>query len=289
MVSRGTLFSFASGGGGLANLYRGQVADTAANSGGVTVATTCTAVPTVGGAAGTSSCAATSTVTTTTFGYHVASPNAANAHADNVGIEGILAYNNFKLQGEYSQAFYKASSSSGDSIQADVDTWYAEALWLITGEKYSDDYKKGAFGSLKPKSEFNMDKGTGYGLWELGFRVDAFDVGNTSLTSVLGSRFQGTVDTRAAGAGTKPDTCTTVSGTSTNSTTGAGCGGGAQSYTGSIKWVMNPNMLIKANYTYTKYDNAFAPIDIGSASRTQTNVNTIDHENLLMIRGQYMF
>ena len=280
MASRGTLFSFTSGGQGLANLYRAQIGDVAAGQ------NTCSA--TVSGTAA-------STCTTSTVAYHVASPNATNAHADNVGLEGILAYNNFKLQGEYSQANYKASATSGaDAIQAKVDTWYAEALWIITGEKYSDAYKKGAFGLLKPKNEFNMDTGSGYGLWELGFRVDAFDVSNTSLTATNGTRFQGTTDGLTPGVTSgKIDTCSAApsGGSATaNSTTGAGCGGGAQSYTGSIKWVMNPNMLIKANYTYTKFDNAFAPIDIGATRNITTpTVNLIDHENLLMIRGQYMF
>ena len=53
---------------------------------------------------------------------------------------------------------------------------------------------------------------------------------------------------------------------------------------------MNPNMLIKGNYTHTNFDDAFAPIDIGTtANRTSSNIKNIGHENLLMIRGQYMF
>ena len=270
--ARATLFSFASGGQGLANLYRAQVGDVPARKDECTVTTTTT---TTGSPAPTST--STSTCVTNTVAYHVNSPNAADAHADNIGLEGILAYNNFKLQGEYSSAFYKATSSGGDAIKADVDTWYAEALWLVTGEKYADAYKKGAFGLLKPKNEFNMDTGSGLGLWEIGARIDSFDVRNTSATSVVGARFQGTVDTKAANPS---DTCTGTGGT--------GCGGGAKSYTASIKWVMNPNMLIKANYTYTDFDNAFAPIDIGQ-TRSSSTIKAIDHENLLMVRGQYMF
>jgi len=270
MSPRATLFSFTSAGQGLANLYRAQIGDVAPR------VDTCAVTPTVSGTAGTATCTMTSTA------YHVNSPNATNAHADNVGIEGILAYNNFKVQGEYSQSQFKASSTTGaDAIKADVDTWYAEALWIVTGEKYADAYKKGAFGLVKPKNEFNMDTGSGYGLWELGFRVDAFDVKNTSMTATNGTRIQGTNNNLAPGTGT--DTCANTS------TTGAGCGGGAQSYTGSIKWVMNPNMLIKANYTYTKFDDAFSPIDIGQTRTQGTTVNKIDSENLLMIRGQYMF
>jgi len=268
---RATLFSFASGGQGLSNAYRAQILDayTQANN----------------------------------YGVGAASPNATNAHADNWGLEGILAYNNLKLQGEYSSAFYKASTiggtldgsgnpTSNENIQADVKTWYAEALWILTGENYADFYKKGAFGSLKPKNDFNLDSGNGLGLWEIGGRVDAFDVDNTSLaTGTAGNtRFQGAVDNATTGSN---ETCSAAGAgglATVKSSTGAGCGGSAKSYTASIKWVMNPNMLIKANYTYTDFDNPVTPIDIGaSASRTTSTLKAIDHEKLFMIRGQWMF
>jgi len=265
-TTRGTLFGFTSGGQGIANAYRAQISDT-----------------------GTSGL--------TNAAYGAPSPNAANAHAENVGIEGILAYNNFKLQGEYSSAFYKAASSStADRIQADVDTWYAEALWTLTGEKYADAYKKGAFGSLKPKNEFNFDTGSGLGLWEIGARMDVFDVSNTTLTSASSgnTRFQGAVNTIGTGNGSSPnlggyDTCAVTAGSNTASSTGAGCGGGAKSYTASIKWVLNPNMLFKANYTYTKFDDAFSPIDIGGDGSRAAGVNKISNESPMMLRGQYMF
>jgi phosphate-selective porin OprO/OprP len=258
-TARGTLFGFTAGGQGLANSYRAQIADTGVNG-------------------------------STNAAYGAPSPNAVNAHSDNVGIEGILAYQNFKLQGEYSQAFFKAGSSLGESIQADVDTWYAEALWTLTGEKYADAYKKGAFGGLKPKNEFNLDTGSGYGLWEIGARIDAFDVSNTSLTTAAAAstRFQGAVNTNAGSSATSADTCT-AAGATTGSLTGAGCGGGAKSYTASIKWLWNPNMVFKANYTYTRFDNSFTPIDIGADTSRTAGVNRIADESLFLLRGQYMF
>jgi len=269
LYPRATIFSFAAGGQGVANAYRAQIGDTFRALG---------ATPSSG----------TKGLQNATYG--MISNNTASVHSDNVGLEGIAAYNNFKIQGEYSQAFFKASSTGGDQIQADVDTWYAEALWIMTGEKYSDAYKKGAFGALKPKNEFNMDTGSGLGLWEIGARMDVFDISNTQLVSnavgngsVIGSRFQGAADSLDA----KKTTClgTDYAGTQD----GAGCGGGAKSYTASIKWVMNPNMLIKANWTHTKFDNAFVPIDTGTSRTLGTNTKAIDTEDLLMIRGQYMF
>jgi len=268
LYPRATIFTFAAGGQGVANAYRAQIGDTFR-------------------ALGTSSTGAGNAI------YHMNSNNTASVHSDNVGLEAIAAYTNFKLQGEYSSAFYKAHSTGGDQIRADVDTWYAEALWIMTGEKYSDAYKKGAFGLVKPKNEFNMDTGSGLGLWELGLRMDAFDVSNTSIantvgnSSVTGSRFQGAVDNLSA----KKTSCASTDGGGGSAVTqdGSGCGGGAKSYTASIKWVMNPNMLIKANWTHTKFDNEFAPIDAGTSRTIGTNTKAINTEDLLMIRGQYMF
>ena len=269
LYPRATVFSFSSGGQGVANAYRAQIADTYRTLG--------TSATGLGNA---------------TYGMN--SNTTASVHADNVGLEGIAAYKNFKLQGEYSSAYYNAGSTGGDKISADVDTWYAEALWILTGENYADAYKKGAMGALKPKSEFDLDAGTGYGLWELGFRVDAFDVSNTSATNVVGvGSSPAVMGTRFQGATNNPDskntTClgTTASGTG-SSQNGSRCGGGAQSYTASIKWVWNPNLLWKLNWTHTVFDNAFAPIDIAT-SRSAANTKAIDSEDLIMLRGQFMF
>ena len=270
---RGTVFAFTSGGRGLANAYRMQVAGQEVGS----VA--------LGGAG-------------TTTGYSLNSPNTTSVHAKNLGLEGIAAYKNFKLQGEFSQAKYEANDAgatttsgvTGSVIGADVDTWYAEALWILTGETYADAYKKGAFGSLKPKSVFDMETGAGYGLWEVGFRVDSFKVKDTFNTGSSKSRFQGTTNTTTTG---KIDECTySATGASTTLIGGGNCNGGGKSYTAGIKWVLNPNMLVKLNYTHTKYDNAFYPVDVGSkvsGVRSTTSLNAIDNEDLLMVRGQYAF
>jgi phosphate-selective porin OprO/OprP len=246
--TRGTVFGFRSAGGGLSNLYRAQIAGTTVGTG---------------------------------FGYGNTSPTTSSVKARALGLEGIVAYNNFKIQGEYSRADYKAnangrSSDPVESISADVDTAYIEALWIVTGEKYSDSYKKGAFGSIKPKSEFNFDTGSGYGAWELGVRYEMFDVTDTNHTGTGISRFQGTVN--GGSALDSGQTCKV-----TNATCDAN--GGAKTTTVGIKWVMNPNMLFKANWAHTSFDNAYKPIDLKN-NDTQKNIGS---EDLIMIRGQYMF
>ena len=254
--TRGTIFSYTSGGAGLANMIRAQIGGEMSDG---------------------------KTGSTAQNGYHVQAPSTSLVNNRKAGIEGAIAVNNFKVQAEYGQAYWDASTpnKTTESIRADVNTWYAEALWTLTGEKYADSYKKGAWGMLKPKDEYNLETGGGWGLWELGLRVDEVNMRGGSMTSADdNTRFQGSV-TKSTGS---IDSCKVAADCKSVS-------GGATSYTAGIKWVLNPNLLFKANYTYTKYDEAFAPIDIGTASalRTAGNMKLMDHEDLLMIRGQYMF
>jgi phosphate-selective porin OprO/OprP len=297
--NRGSVFAFTSGGRGLANAYRMQIAGAEPGSSGADNGTTCTSATTA------TSCSYGGTGLNA--GYNTLSPTTATVKTDRYGLEGILAWNNFKFQTEYSDASFKATSkgatgaglTANSVAKADVATWYAEAMWILTGEKYSDAYKKGAFGGLKPKNDFTMDPGSGLGLWEVGFRVDAFDVGNTSNTGSDKTRFQGATDGVTTNGSTaskgKFDECS-YAGSGVNTAPGS-CNGGAMSYTAGVKWIWNPNMMIKANYTYTNFDHGFYPIDIGAKTpRTGSPANTasnslqkIDHEDLLMIRGQYSF
>ena len=242
--TRATIFGFRSGGGGLSNAYRAQVGGSTPGTG---------------------------------YSYGSASPTTASVENRAIGIEGIVAYNSLKVQGEYSDAYYNAQSAGrtsdpGQSIKADVATGYIEAMYLLTGEKYSDFYKKGAFGSIKPKSEFNFDTNSGLGAWEIGLRYEMFDVSGAQLIGPGVGRFQGTVNSPSADS----QTCA--------STTCDG-NGGANTTTLGIKWVLNPNMLVKANWAHTKYDTAFKPIDL----KNNDTQKLISEEDLIMIRGQYMF
>ena len=103
-----------------------------------------------------------------------------------------------------------------------------------------------------------------------------FDVTDTNHTGTGVSRFQGTV--AGGSALDSGQTCKV-----TNATCNAN--GGANTITVGIKWVMNPNMLFKANWAHTKFDTAFQPIDL----KNNDTQKTIDSEDLIMIRGQYMF
>ena len=210
-------------------------------------------------------------------------PSDATADIDTkgYGLEAIAAYNSFKVQGEYTRGDAKANFANGTgNMSLDNEAYYAEALWLLTGEKYSSAYKKGAFGSIKPMKEFDLDNGSGLGAWELGLRYEAFDVSDTERSGTglaNGSRFQGTLNCNG----------TSSSSANTNSTQRtSGCKAGAHTYTAGIKWILNPNVMVKAAYSRTTFDDAFAHYDLGSNG---VNGGLMKNEDILSIRSQFTF
>ncbi len=231
-ISRGTVLSFRSAGRGLNNSFRGQV--------------------------GGENCSVTS-------GSAWACPSefSASVRHKAYGLEGIFATGPFKLVGEYSQGDYK-SSQAANTVQFDTATYYVEAGWFVTGEKYASSYKNGVFSSFKPNNDFDIDKGN-WGAVELLFRAEGYDVDN--ISAVGNSRVQGSVN-----GGSK---------TSTEA--------GAKTYTGGVRWILNPNVVIKANYSHTKFDTEFNPIDVTGSTGVKDGAGKIKNEDLLMIRTQFMF
>ena len=224
-VTRATISSFRSSGRGLNNAFRGQIGGVSCN----------------------------------TATYACASEFSATVQNTAYGLEGIFASGPFKLVGEYSAADYRGKTQS-NTVSYDSKTYYVEAGWFITGEKYASSYKNGVFSSFKPNNEFDLDKGK-WGAIEALFRVEGFDVDGLNMSG-SSNRVQGTL----SGSGTS------------NSTTS-----GAKTYTGGVRWILNPNLVVKGNYAYTRFDNAFAPIDVTGSTAS------IKDEKLLMFRTQYMF
>jgi phosphate-selective porin OprO/OprP len=230
--SRASINSFRSAGRGLANIFRGQIG---------------------GGTCG-------------QLSYSCPIEFNAKVVQQAAGLEGIFARGPFKIMGEMSRGQYKAEHNVGTNVSYDTDTFYAEAGYFITGEKYADSYKNGVFGSFKPKNNFDLDKGD-LGAIELAFRVEGFRVEDTNLgTSGLGSRLQGTLDGSGTANGTKSK---------------------ADTYTAGIRWILNPNVIVKMNYAYTNLGRAYAPIDISATSGS--NGANVSSEQLFMTRLQYMF
>ncbi len=215
------------------------------------------------------------------------SDTTAMVNSKALGLEGVLAYGPFKIQGEYVDANYRANYQNVAQSAVGTDAYYVEALWLLTGEKYADAYKKGAFGSIKPKKDFDLDNYSGLGAWELGLKYEAYsvydahagsEVPGSSLISA-GTRFQGNMDCRGVNsASAAANSSQTASGTGGKN----GCTSGAQTYTAGVKWILNPNMRVLMNYSRTKFDNAWNHFDVGGGSYMK-------HEDILAVRGQWSF
>jgi phosphate-selective porin OprO/OprP len=135
---------------------------------------------------------------------------------DRYGVEGAVGLGPVKLQAEWIKNKYDLASGSN----VDIDTWYAEALWMITGEKYASAYKGGKFDRMKPFNNFNPD-GQGMGAWEIGMRYSDWDASDFASKGVA---FTGTDE--------------------------------ADSLTVGLKWIPMPNARFLLNYVRTDYDDA---------------------------------
>ena len=165
------------------------------------------------------------------------------------GLEGVGAFGPVKLQAEWIRNNFKYDQSTSISQDLDVNAYYVEALWLMSGEKYADFYKDGNFGAIKPKNEFDIDKNLAGGAWEFGVRyskLEANDFKNAGLVTVNTS-------------------------TATNTTE-------ADTWVAGLKFVPNNNTRILLNYVNTKFD---TPIVINNALR--------DREQAITTRLQFMF
>jgi len=86
-----------------------------------------------------------------------------------LGLEGAVGYGPFKLQGQWVR-----NSLDNGTVDEDLEAYYVQALWTITGESQVSRYKGGAFSSLKPKNNFDPKTMSG-GAWEVGVRYSNFD------------------------------------------------------------------------------------------------------------------
>ena len=172
-----------------------------------------------------------------------------------LGLETALAYGPFKLQAQYIKANYDWDVVGAANIDEDIKTWYAQALWTITGESHASRYKDGAFGSLKPKNNFDPKTMSG-GAWEVGVRYSKFDA----------SDFRNSDGTALANSGVTPGFAE------------------ADSLTLGIKFVPNPHVRFMLDYVKTDFEKA-----IGGITGINVNNKLEDDEKAILFRTQFAF
>ena len=174
------------------------------------------------------------------------------------GIETALAYGSVKLQGEYLQLRFNAAD-----FNREISDWYISSVWNVTGESFSDFYKEGVFGRLKPKNNYK-EGASGWGALQVGLRYDQFD----------GSDFKKTGN--AVGTGILLNNPTSTADGLLVATSQA------NAWTLGANWILNPNVRFMANLIRTNYD---TPITV----RVNGQNANIDHEDALTLRTQIDF
>ena len=185
-----------------------------------------------------------------------------------LGLEGAVAYGPFKVQTEWMQHNSDFSTISATNVKRnydlDIENWYAEVLWTITGEKYADAYKGGIFGGLKPAKDFDPSKFTG-GLWELGLRYSEFDASDYNTAGIEQGTTLGAADARI--------------------TTKAAGFAKAEAWTAGIKFLPTSNTRLMLNYI----DTDFSDVIGGATGGIVVNNKREDSEKALIMRAQWMF
>jgi len=98
-----------------------------------------------------------------------------DARADDVdlfGAETALVYGPFSLQGEYMLAEVDTDFDGN----RDFDGYYVQASYFLTGEHRPYQTSAASFGRVKPKDNFSLGKGKGWGALELALRYSSLDL-----------------------------------------------------------------------------------------------------------------
>ena len=201
-----------------------------------------------------------------------------------IGLEGAFAVNSVKVQAEYARAGVKGQNGgtgltglTGDTLDMDANVYYGEVMYLATGEKYADAYKGGAFGSIKPINNFDLDKNQ-WGAWEFGLRAEKYTVDDMKHTPGTGTATEGVGATRVRGA----TSCESGAGGTQSTALMNGCKASSTTYTAGIKWILNPNAMVKLNYSRTNFGYAWEHFDLDDTRR-------LNKEDILMMRTQFAF
>lgn len=196
-------------------------------------------------------------------GYTFFTPSAFagdNVHRTRYGLEGALAYGPVKLQAQWVQVDYAGKTGSTEYDKS-IQSWYANLMWMITGERYAESYRNGVFGRMVPIQNYTPG-GASWGAWELGLRYSVWD----------GSDFQ------LATANNNTGVQQVASLTAPTLTTKA------QGITVGLKWIWTPNFKIYFNYIDTKFDTPITVTTAGPVERLTT-----DRERALTMRAAFDF
>jgi len=254
-TTRATILAFRTEGRGLNNAYRAQI-------GGDTLATA---------------------------DYNQTGNNAVTINQKLRGIEFAGARGPFKFQMETFNSKYAASgiaqalgtaAYSSINMSLNAKAQYLELMYNITGESWADAYKGGAFGGIKPKTNFMTDYGgvvgTGTGALQVGFRASKYSTDIANTGACVGTTASPKCETSVLGTGSVNSRVQNAESATTN--------------TYALNWILNSNARVMFNYAETKFAHNVILLDtIGTLSPTNFNPGATDSERVFSVRTQINF
>jgi len=102
-----------------------------------------------------------------------------------LGLESAVVLGPFSVQGEYFEAFADRHSNTSTHTywttrNLNFRGYYLEASCFLTGEHRKYKNRKGAFGRVKPKTNFSLKKG-GWGAWQVAARYSHLDLDDHNI------------------------------------------------------------------------------------------------------------
>ena len=228
--------------------------------------------------------------------YNQLANNAVTINQKLRGIELAGASGPLKFQMETFNSKYNASgisqalatpsgAATATSMGVQAKAQYIELMYNITGESWADAYKGGAFGGIKPKTNFMTDYGgvigQGTGAWQVGFRASKYstDIPNNNATTAT------CVGYGTSSNAVKCETAVTGTGIATSRVQNAES---ATTNTYALNWILNSNARIMFNYAETKFAHSVIILDANQANGSQYSGST-DKERVISVRTQINF
>jgi len=110
--------------------------------------------------------------------YLTSANNIANAENLSIaGFEAAYMQGPFSVQGEYAQSWL----SRDGAPTLDLNAFYVQTGWTLTGESRSYKGSDGEFKRLKPAQKFSLKDGGGWGALELAARYDQADINSENV------------------------------------------------------------------------------------------------------------
>lgn len=157
-----------------------------------------------------------------------------------------------------------AAFQPGSNKTLNHDAWNIGISYLITGEDAS-------FKGVKPKSDFDIDKG-GWGAWELVARYSEINLDKDTFKNRSGTYGQEKAGTDALAAYSDLTKSPEA----------------AKTWTAGINWYLNKNTKFAVNYAQTKFEGG-ASTNGSAAVANGSNIKDRDDEKAILARFQVAF